>query len=130
MTSVGNDGLSELERHSAPVFAAFGALHNARLFHADAMREVEECFFIPRQGATQAEIAWQLYKLPDLEAAEIASLASLHDAEKAVLIAHPSTLEGSIAFLSFLQSHLADDPDLGLVIRGIADVEAVLLSLA
>ena len=130
MTSVGNDGLSELEAHSDPVFEALGALQNARQVHAAAVREVEGAFFVPGQASTKAMIAWHLYRLPDLEAEEVASFAALHDAEKAVLNEHPSTLEGSIALLSFLQSYLADDPDLVLAIRGIGDVEAVLLSLA
>ena len=130
MTNVANGGLSELEAHSDPVFAALGALDTARQVHADAMRELEGCFFPPIKPAAKALLAWQLYRVPDLEAAEVASFAALHDAQRAVLNAHPSTLEGSIALLSFLQSYLADDPDLGLAIRGIADVEAVLLALA
>ena len=129
MTSVANGGLSELEAHSDPVFAALGALQNARQAHAAAVLEVEGAFLSPGQATTKSVIAWHLYRLPDLEAAEVASFAALHDAEKAVLHEHPSTLEGGIALLSFLQSYLADDPDLGLAIRGIADVEAVLLSL-
>lgn len=128
MTNVANGGLSELEAHSDPVFAALGALHNARQAHADAMRELEGCFFSTIKPATKAMLAWELYRLPDLEAAEVVSLEALHDAQRAVLNAHPSSLEGSIALLSFLQCYLSDDPDLGLAIQGIADIEAVLIA--
>jgi len=129
MTSVANGGLWELEARSDPVFAALGAIQNARQVDAAAVREVEGAFLPLGQATTKSVIAWHLYRLPDLEAAEVASFVALHDAEKAVLNAHPSTLEGSIALLCFLQYYLADDPDLGLAIRGIADVEAVLRSL-
>ena len=130
MTSVENGGLSEFEAHSDPVFSALGAFRNAGQIHADALLELDGVFLARCEASTQAMIAWQLYRLPDIEAAEFAAHAVLHDAEKAVLNAHPSTLEGSIALLCFLQSYLADDPDLVLAIQGIADVEAVLLSLA
>lgn len=129
MTSVVNGGLSELEANSAPVFAALGAFRDAWQVHAAAVLELDGVFLARCEASTQAMIAWQLYRLPDIEAAEFAAHEVLHDAEKAVLNAHPSTLEGSIAFLCFLQSYLSDDPDLGLAIQGIADVEAVLLSL-
>ena len=128
MKSSENGALSELEAQSDPVLAAIGALHNALRVHADAVREVEGCFYPPRQAATRAMIAWDLYRLQDLEAAEVVSLAALHDSERAVLTAHPCPLEGSIAILSFLQSYLSDDPDLGLAIQGIAHVEAVLIA--
>ena len=128
MTSVVNGGLSELEAYSDPVFAALGAFCNAGQIHADALLELDGAFLARCEASTQAMIAWQLYRLPDLEAAEFAAHEVLHDAKKAVLNAHPSTLEGSIAVLCFLQSYLAEDPDLALAIRGIADVEAVPLS--
>ncbi len=130
MTSVVYGGLSELEANSDPVFAALGAFRNAGQIHATALLELDGAFLARCEPSTQAMIAWQLYRLPDIEAAEFAAHEVLHNAEKAVLNAHPSTLEGSIALLCFLQSYLADDPDLGLAIQGIADVEAVLLSFA
>ena len=130
MTSVVYGGLSELEANSDPVFAALGAFRNAGQIHATALLELDGAFLARCEPSTQAMIAWQLYRLPDIEAAEFAAHEVLHDAEKAVLNAHPSTLEGSIAFLCFLQSYLSDDPDLGLAIQGIADVEAVLMSLS
>lgn len=129
MTNVADDDLSGLEARSDPVFAALAALGAAREAHAAALRELEGAVFASGEVVSRAMVAWRLYQLSDLEAAEAAAAAALHAAKKAVLKTRPTTGAGSVEVLALVQSYLAEDPDIDLAIHAISNVTAVLSRL-
>jgi len=126
MANVVNGALSGLMDHSDAVFEALRALDIAREAHVAALRDLSGAITLSGEVATAAMIAWQLYRLVDLEAVEVEAAAALRDAEMAVLMAHPTTLAGSNAILAFLQSYLVEGPDIGLAIHAIGDVAETL----
>ena len=77
-----------------------------------------------REVASKADIAWRLYRISDLEAAEAEASRVLVEAEKTVLKTRPTSFAGCEALLGFLQSYLGDDPEIGLVIDAIGHVAA------
>ena len=109
-----------------PIFEALGAHHQARDAHFITLKELDGAVILSLEGADKAEIAWQLYRIPDLEAAEAEASRALLEAEKTVLKTRPTTLAGSEALLGFLQSYLGDDPEIALAIDAIGHVAAAL----
>ena len=115
-----------LEAGADPIFDALNTLRGAREAHAAAARELDGTRIVSGEALSKAMIAWRLYQLADLEAAEAEAVEALHEAEKAVLKTSPTTVAGSVAMLAFLQSYLGAKPDLGLAITAIGHVAATL----
>ena len=111
-----------------PIFEALTTLRGAREAHAAAVRELNGALVFSGEALTKAMIGWRLYRLADLEAAEAEAAEALHEAEKAVLKTPPTTVEGSVAMLAFLQSYLGAEPDMGLAITAIGHVATALAS--
>ena len=124
--TVGNLDLSGSEGRSDPIFEALGALREAREAHSLSLKELDGAVIFLHQVAKKADIDWQMYRIYDLEAAETEASRVLVEAEKTVLKTRPSTVAGCEALLGFLQSYLADDPQIALVIDAIGHVAAAL----
>jgi len=124
--TVGNIDLSGAEGRSNPIFDALGALREAVELHSISLKELDGAVICLSEVANKADIAWQLYRFPDLEAAEAEASRALLEAEKTVLKTRPITVAGCEALLEFLQSYLGDDPQIGLAINAIGHVAAVL----
>ena len=118
------------EAEPDPIFAALGVLHQALGAHSEGLRKLDEALLASRNPTTQAMIAWDLYRLQDLEAEEAKAASALLYAEKALLNTPPTTLSGSIEVLIFLQAYLKADPDITLVAQGVAHVTAALSAIA
>jgi hypothetical protein len=105
---------------------ALGVLREAREAHSICLKELDGAVICFREVANKAEIAWRLYRISDLEAAEADASRALLEAEKTVLKTRPSTVAGCEALLGFLQSYLNDDPEIALAIDAIGYVAAAL----
>lgn len=130
MTDTRQGSVVDLEPGPDPIFAALGVLREAQEAHSRGVRDLEEALLSSRNPATKAMIAWNLHRLQDLEAEEAKAASALLDAEKALLNTPPTTAAGSIAVLIFLQDYLKAEPDLGLAVKGVAHVTAVLSAIA
>jgi hypothetical protein len=117
-----------LEAGADPIFEALITLRGAREAHVAAARELDGALVFTGDALTKAMIAWRLYQLADLKAAEAEAAQALHEAEKAVLTTSPTTVAGSLAMLVFLQSYLGAEPDMGLAITAIGHVATALAS--
>ena len=115
-----------LEAGADPIFEELTTHRGAQEAHAAAVRELDGALIFSGEALTKAMIAWRLYLLADLKAAEAEAAEALHEAEKAVLKTSPTTVAGSVAMLAFLQSYLGAEPDLGLAITAIGHVAAAL----
>ena len=91
-----------------------------------SLKELDRAVILLREVSNEADIAWQQYRIYDLEAAETEAFRVLVEAEKTVLKTRPTTVAGCEALLDFLQSYLADDPQIALVIDAIGHVAAAL----
>ena len=118
--------MSGPEGRSDLIFEALGALREARDAHSISLKELDRAVILLREVSNEADIAWQQYRIYDLEAAETEASRVLVEAEKTVLKTRPSTVAGCEALLGFLQSYLADDPQIALVIDAIGHVAAAL----
>jgi len=116
------------EAGADPIFEALNSLRRAREAHAAAARELDGALIFSGDALSKAMIAWRLYRLADLEAAEAEAAEALLEAENVVLKTPPTTVAGSVAMLAFLQSYLGAEPDLGLAITAIGHVAAALAS--
>ena len=117
-----------LEAGADPIFEALHTFRGAQEVHAAAARELGGALIFSGETLTKAMIAWRLYQLADLEAAEAEAAEALREAEKAVLKTAPTTAAGCVAMLAFLQSYLGAEPDMGLVSTAIGHVAAILKS--
>lgn len=97
--------------------------------HGAASRTLEEAIRLSRDGANKAMAAWHLYRVPDLEMDEARTASALLLAERAFLDTGPTSLLGSIAVLNVLQDYLLAEPDVGLAVRSLAHVEALLSTI-
>ncbi len=122
--------MRHLEAEPDPIFAALSLLRHAQGAHSEGLRNLDQALLASRHPATKAMIAWDLYRLPDLEADEAMAASALLEAEKAVLNTPPTTLAGSIAALIFLQDYLKAEPDIPLAAQGVAHVTAALSTIA
>ena len=125
ITTIGNLDLSGSEGPD-PVFEALGAHREARDAHSITLKALDGAVILSLEGADKADIAWQLYRIPDLEAAEAEASRAMLEAERAVLKTRPTTGAGCEALLGFLQSYLGDDPQIALAIEAIGHVVAAL----
>ena len=116
------------EAGADPIFEALNSLRGAREAHAAAVRELDGALIFSGEALTKAMIAWRVYLLADLKAAEAEAAEALHEAKKAVLKTPPTTVAGSVAMLAFLQSYLGAEPDMGLAITAIGHVATALAS--
>ena len=114
------------EAGADPIFEALNSLRGAQVAHAAAVRELEGALIVSGEALSKAMMAWRLYLLADLKAAEAEAAEALHEAENAALKTPPTTVAGSVAMLAFLQSYLGAEPDLGLAITAIGNVAATL----
>lgn len=130
MTDAPHDLLGDLEPDPDTIFAALGVLREAREAHSQGLRNLDEALLSSRNPTTKAMIAWDLYRLEDLEAEEAKDASALLYAEKALLNTPPTTLAGSIAVLIFLQAYLKAEPDIALAGQGVAHVTAALSAIA
>jgi hypothetical protein len=119
-----------LEAEPDPTLAALGVLRQARGAYSEGLRNLDEALLSSQNPANKALLAWDLYRLQDLEAEEAKAASALLDAEKAVLNTPPTTLAGSIAVLNFLHDYLKGEPDIALAARGVAHVTAALSAIA
>jgi hypothetical protein len=116
--------LSGLAWPPEQTFEALGAHREAREVHSIALKELDCVAILLREVANKADIAWHLYRVSDLEAAEAEASRALLEAERMVLKTRPTSVAGCDALLGFLQSYLGDDPEIGLVIEAIGHVAA------
>jgi hypothetical protein len=98
--------------------------------HAARLRNLDDAVLSSRNAATKAMIAWDLYRLQDLEVAQVQAASALLDAEATCLTLPPTTLAGSIAVLMFLKDYLKAEPDLSLAVIGVGNVAAMLSTVA
>jgi len=124
--TVGKVDLSGHEGRSDPIFEALGALREAQDAHSISLKELDDAVIFLHQLANNADVAWQMYRISDLEAAEAEASRLLLEAEKTVLKTRPTTVAGCEALLCFLQSYLGDDPQIALAIDAIGHVAAAL----
>jgi len=117
-----------LEAGADPIFEALNALRGAQEAQAVAARELDGALIFSGEALSKAMIAWRLYRLADLEAAEAEAAEALYEAETAALKTPPTTVAGSVAMLAFLQSYLGAEPDMGLAITAIGHVATALAS--
>ena len=124
--TVGNLDLSGPEGRSDPIFEAFGALREAQDAYSISLKELDSAVIFLHQVANKADIAWQMYRISDLEFAEAEASRFLLEAEKTILKTRPTSVAGCLALLGFLQSYLGDDPEIGLAVDAISHVVAAL----
>ena len=115
---------------SDPVFAALKTVRDARELHSQGLRNVDEALLSSRNSSTQSMIAWDLYRLQDLEAEEATAALALLMAERMVLNTAPTSLAGCIAVLHFLQAYLKNEPDIAQTVNAIGNVAAPLSTAA
>ena len=115
---------------SDPIWLALRVEKEAQKFYADALSDLDRAGAFSGDLVTRGEVYWQMYNLEELEAAEAAAGQKLAQAEKWVLETKPTSLEGSVALLSFLRNLLNDYPKLMPVIGAISNVEEALINLS
>ena len=118
------------EECSDPELLALRAEKEAQQSYADALDELDRAGAFSGDPLTQGESLWQVYRLEDLEIAEAEAGQKLAQAEKCVLETKPTSLEGSVALLSFLRIYLSDYPKLMPVSGAIGNVEGTLIELS
>ena len=64
------------------IFEALGAHREALEAHSIALKELDSALICLREVDSKADIAWRLYRISDLEAAEAESSRVLVEAEK------------------------------------------------
>ena len=115
---------------SDPVFAALKTVRDARELHSQGLRNLDEALLSSSNSSTKAAIAWDLYRLQDLEVEEAKAASALQMAERIVLHTAPTSLVGSIAVLLFLQQYLKAEPDIPQTVNAIGNVTTVLSTIA
>lgn len=130
MTDTGESRCVCFEQSSDPVLSALCAEQEAQQLYADALTELDRAGAFLGDLVTQGEIYWHLYKLEDLETAKTEAWKILAQAEKCVLDTKPTSLEGSVALLSFVRKYLSDYPKLMLVFVAIGNVKDALIELS
>ena len=118
------------EECSDPVLLALRVEEEAQQSYADALDELDRAGAFSGDPLTQGESLWQVYRLEDLEIAEAEAGQKLAQAEKCVLETKPTSLEGSVALLSFLRNLLNDYPKLMPINAAITHVEEALINLS
>ena len=115
---------------SDPVFAALKTVRDAREVHSQGLRNLDEALLSSRNSSTKSAIAWDLYRLTDLEVEEAQAASALRMAERMVLHTAPTSLAESIAIPRFLQQYLKAEPDIAQTVNAIGNVAAVLSTIA
>ena len=130
MANFGETESASYDLSSDPVLLALRLEHDAQHSYADALNELDRAGAFSGDLLTQGDVLWRLYKLEDLETAKTEAWQRLAQVEKCVLETKPTSLEGSVALLSFLRNHLSDYPELMTVIGAISNVEETLIELS
>ena len=130
MASFGETESASFDVSSDPVLLALRLENEAQQSYADALNELDRAGAFSGDLLTQGDVLWRLYKLEDLETAKTEAWQRLAQAEKCVLDTKPTSLEGSVALLSFLRNHLSDYPKLMPIIGAISNVEGTLIELS